>query len=162
MKYIKKTKKIPASSKIVKHWAVWLKRYREIDVCLQQQTTLEQYRDELGTLLENAGLFQKEQQFREDAKNVIGELFEMHILQRMPSLRDVINFDRNEVIIEKLNETSVRCRYSVKSGVRDILIIYNGHHTPTFRDSPHVTFAVVEYMRARMFQMSNNKKYSPP
>lgn len=153
MKYIKKTKRIPVPSKIEKKWTKWLKIYREVDACLENRAQLEQYRDTLKKKLEDASIFTKDERLRENAKHVIGDLFDEVILRRMPSLENKIIFQRDRVIIEKMSEQYVRCFYSEGS----VFIRYEGKHTPVFNCSEYVTYANVEYLGARLFLMKNNE-----
>ena len=111
MKYIKKTKKIHISYKIEKKWTKWLKIYHEVDACLENREKLECYRNKLKKKLEDASIFAKDKRLRENARHVIGDLFEEIILRRMPSLKNKITFHRDRVIIEKISEQYVRCFY---------------------------------------------------
>lgn len=149
MKYIRRTKKIPISSKIEKKWTGWLKLYREVDTCLKNKEKLERYRDDLKKTLEDACIFQKEERLRENARHVIGDLFDEFIIRRMPSLKDKISFHRDRVVIEWITEQYVHCSYSEDK----IHIVYEGKHTPVFNCSEYITTAIVEYLGARLFVM---------
>lgn len=149
---MKRTKKLAAPSQIGKKWTKWLKLYRGVNACLENRARLEKYRDNLKKKLECAFVFEKEKRFRENAKHVIGDLFDECILRAMPSLKDELVFDRNRVIIEKLSEKSVRCSYSEGN----VYILYEGKHTPVFNSSKYVATAIVDYRGARLFLMKND------
>ena len=153
MKYIKKTKRISVPSIIEKKWTKWLKIYHEVNASLENRGKLEQYRNNLKKKLEDASIFTKDERLHENAKHVIGDLFDEVILRRMPSLKDEIVFHKDRVIIEKISEQYVRCFYSEGS----VFIRYEGKHTPVFNCSEYVTYANVEYLGARLFLMKNNE-----